>query len=455
MFNPKESKEDLNEIKNFSEKEEFIKLFKELENISEDKYLKFKNEINKKKLGRFNQKIEFKNTELFWFRNKNLILYSITKLPFEQFKDIKYCIKQVIKLKLFDEEKIIENENRLSFLLINLVIPQSSSTYDFNLNIVNSFNIETEQEFKNILKNNGISEINGKFYSSDKKSIDLNFKRDKDICISNYLLNKTGTINLTDYQLLNYDKIIENFYPKINIEKIRNFLTNFLVSNLFQEIFYYLYPDDLIFPFKNRKCAEDFIKENLNFLPMINEGAHASTDKFTLGIYIYLCPKKLYHKPKNFDDSIYENKLFLSGFMTGEIIKSGIHEINHDMYNIYYYHSNGIISLKKPRKMINNNELRESGREIEILMFGSQLTSINIKQALYILNEKNYDKGIIEFQKGFIKLNDCDLDIKGEFADFNQIKNSQFFNTPADFSISTSASNELFTIESISDYDTL
>ena len=48
MFNPKESKEDLNEIKNFSEKEEFIKLFKELENISEDKYLKFKNEIDKK-----------------------------------------------------------------------------------------------------------------------------------------------------------------------------------------------------------------------------------------------------------------------------------------------------------------------------------------------------------------------------------------------------------------------
>ena len=457
MFTPEELKTKLNETKtkDLSEKEEFIKLLKYLENISENKYVEFKNKIDKTKLGRFNQKIDFNNKELFWFRNKNLILYSITKLPFEQFEYIQYCIQQVNKLKLFDEEKILENENRLSFLIINLVRPQSSITYDFNLNLVNSFNIETEEEFKNILKNNGITEKNGKFHFSDGKSIDLDFKRDKDICISNYLLNKTGKINLKDYQLLNYDKIIENFYPKINIEKIRNFLTNFLISNLFKEIFYFFYPDDLIFPFKDRKAAEDFIKENLNFLPMINEGAHASTDKFTLGIYIYLCPKILYHKPKNFDDSKNGNKLLLSGFMTGEIIKSGIHEINHDMYNIYYYHSNGIISLKTPRKMINNKELRESGREIETLMFGSQITSINIKQALYLLNEKNYNKGIIEFKEDFIALNDCDLYIGGEFKDFNQIKNSKFFNTPEDFSISASASNELFAIDSISDYDTL
>ena len=457
MFTPEEIKTKLNETKTkeLSEKEKFIELLKNLENISDNKYLEFKNNIDKKKLGRFNQKIDFNNKELFWFRNKNLILYSITKLPFEQFKYIQYCIQQVNKLKLFDEEKIIENENRLSFLLINLVIPQSSITYDFNLNLVNSFNIETEEEFKNILKNNGITEMNGKFQFSDGKSIDLDFKRDKDICISNYLLNKSGKINLSNYQLLNYDKIIENFYPKINIEKIRNFLTNILLSNLFKEIFYFFYPDDLIFPFKDKKAAEDFIKHNLNFLPMINDSAHASADKFTLGIYIYLCPKKFYNEPKNFDYSKDENSLLLSGFMTGEIIKSGIHEINHDMYNIYYYHSNGIISLKTPRKMIKNKELRESGREIETIMFGSEVASINIKQALYILNENNYNKGIIDFQKGFIELNDQDLDIEGEFKDFNQIKNSQFFNSPVDFSISTSASNELFAIGAISDNDTL
>ena len=55
--------------------------------------------------------------------------------------------------------------------------------------------------------------------------------------------------------------------------------------------------------------------------------------------------------------------------------------------------------------------MRESGREIEILLFGKQVTEINIKQVLYLLNEKNYEKGIIEFKKGFNELKDSDLDI--------------------------------------------
>ena len=232
-------------------------------------------------------------------------------------------------------------------------------------------------------------------------------------------------------------------------------MSKFLVSNLFKEIYYYLYPDNIIFPFKDLKSAEEFMNENLNFLHMINEEAHGATDKFTLEIYMYLLPKKFFYMPKDFDQNDKDNLFFLSGLMTGELIKTGIHEINHDMYNIYYYHSNGTISLKTPRKIINGKDLRESGREIEILLFGDKLYSINIKQVLYLLNEKNYDKGIIEFRKGFKELNDEDLNIIGIFSDFNRIKNSKYFNDPDNFSISTSSSNELFLIDAVSDYDTL
>ena len=188
---------------------------------------------------------------------------------------------------------------------------------------------------------------------------------------------------------------------------------------------------------------------------MRNEAAHGSTDKFTLEIYIYIEKKDYNNMPKDFDLNNNDNIFFLTGFMTGELIKTGIHEINHDMYNIYYYHSNGIISLKTPRKTINGFSLRESGREIEILLFGKQVTEINIKQVLYLLNEKNYEKGIIEFKKGFNELKDSDLDIQGEFSDFNKIKNSKYFDNQDDFTISTSASNYLFSMKSISDNDTL
>ena len=70
-----------------------------MKDISEMNYNSFKNKIDKTKLGRFNQKIDFyKNQELYWFKNKNLLIYAITKLSFEKFKQIQFCINQVIKL---------------------------------------------------------------------------------------------------------------------------------------------------------------------------------------------------------------------------------------------------------------------------------------------------------------------------------------------------------------------
>ena len=456
IFTCDEIKNNFNKIKFLSEKEKFINLLKEIKDLSEINYNNYKNTIDKSKLGRFNQKINFyQNNELYWYRNTNLVLYSLTKLSFQKFNKIQYCIQQVLNRELLNEKIIIENKDRLSILIINLIMPQSKNAYDYNLNLISSFRMNSEQEFEELLLKKGFINNNGKFFLSNEKNIELDPKKDKDICIDNYILNKRKNLNLLNYQLLNYDKIYDNFYLKIDISKVKSFLSKFLVSNLFKEIYYYLYPDNIIFPFKDLKSAEEFMNENLNFLHMINEEAHGATDKFTLEIYMYLLPKKFYYMPKDFDQNDKDNLFFLSGLMTGELIKTGIHEINHDMYNIYYYHSNGTISLKTPRKIINGKDLRESGREIEILLFGDKLYSINIKQVLYLVNEKNYDKGIIEFRKGFKELNDEDLNIIGIFSDFNRIKNSKYFNDPDNFSISTSSSNELFLIDAVSDYDTL
>ena len=81
-------------------------------------------------------------------------------------------------------------------------------------------------------------------------------------------------------------------------------------SSLFKEIYYYLYPDNIIFPFNDFESAEEFIKENLHFLHMINEETHGSTDKFTLEIYLYLEPKRFYKMPKDFNQND-EDNLFL------------------------------------------------------------------------------------------------------------------------------------------------
>lgn len=274
----------------------------------------------------------------------------------------------------------------------------------------------------------------------------LDPRKDLDICLDNYILNIRKNKQLEPYELFTFDKKAEKFSPKIDLQKIKNYLSKFLVSNLFKEIYCIIYPDNLIFPFSNIETSKQFIDEHFNFLPMENEKAYGSTDKFTLETYIYLGMKGYLYIPPNFNYKDEKNLLLLSELMTGRVVKTGYQEISHDMYNIFFYHSNGLISLKAPR---------ESGKEIEIILFGKFLNKINLKEVLYILNENNLEKGIGEFRNDFALLNDCDLDVKGEFEVFNQIKNSSYYKTIKDFSISTEEIQDLFSIEVLNDDDTL
>ena len=48
---------------------------------------------------------------------------------------------------------------------------------------------------------------------------------------------------------------------------------------------------------------------------------------------------------------------------------------------------------------------------------------MNVKECLYLLNEKNYDKSLADFRKGFDELNikDLRIDNNGVFYEFNEI----------------------------------
>ena len=133
-------------------------------------------------------------------------------------------------------------------------------------------------------------------------------------------------------------------------------------------------------------------------------------------------------KINNINSTLENNKknLILEMLYSGAINMANIYELNHNFYNMYYYHSNCSIPLKTPRKMI-LGELRESGREIELLLFGKIIYSLTFEQICYLLNEKNLEKGIIEFKNGFQNLNKEDLIIEGEFSYFNQIRNFECF----------------------------
>ena len=78
-------------------------------------------------------------------------------------------------------------------------------------------------------------------------------------------------------------------------------------------------------------------------------------------------------------------------------------------------------SIKTPGKKNYNGEV-EGGIYLEYLLFNKILKQLNLSEILYILNEKNYDKSLIDFREGFEKLDKEDLKIVGVFSKFNEFK---------------------------------
>jgi hypothetical protein len=248
----------------------------------------------------------------------------------------------------------------------------------------------------------------------------INIENDKSICIKNVKLNTNKNLKLAKEELYNYEYILNESLIKRKINQIRNFLGNVLCSKLFKEIFEILYHPDVKFPFDDKNFVNDYLNEYLNFIPLKSMTSNGFTDKFTCEIYIFL-QKKIFFvgndlfKIKKEDIELIKSALYISA-----LIKTNIHETNHNFYNYFYYSSNGIIPFKIPRKKELN--IRESKLHIELLLFNRIIHRINVAEAMYILNENNYNKSINEFNKGFSELKDEDLNIKGVFEEFNLIK---------------------------------
>ena len=345
-------------------------------------------------LGIFNQRIEYDNQELFWFRNKQLIIYALLKMNFDKIKLMKSCINKIMEKKLFKNQVILNDYKYITLLMFLIVVPLSDINCIENLNLIESV------------------------VQENTESIMVNERK---------ILNSKNQV-----KIINYKQAYNAFNNVIKIEKIKNFLKRIFFSNVIKEAFQILYPSYINFPFQTEKDVENYIDNHINFVVFYSNESNGITDKFTLDTFIFLKQKNI--MIRNIEESqvieIIEKILY-----TGGIIKTNLHELNHNFYNMFYCHENGNIPLKTPRK--NGLKDREGGREMEILLFGSILQNINLKQALYILNENNYKKNIFQFKEDFEKLyfleeKKEDYTITGEFAEYNLPdkflkENTQFF----------------------------
>ena len=114
-----------------------------LEEFIEEK----KKELNK---FRFNQPISFNNKELYFCKNRMVIIYSLKRIikekKYEDLDDMKYCIKEIYTRNYLKNEKITNNPLKLNIIIMSIACPQRKSVTDYNLNLIDEDNIDTTEE---------------------------------------------------------------------------------------------------------------------------------------------------------------------------------------------------------------------------------------------------------------------------------------------------------------------
>ena len=115
-------------------------------------------------------------------------------------------------------------------------------------------------------------------------------------------------------------------------------------------------------------------------------------------------------------------------YYRGLCVKSSCHEINHEFYNLLLMHSNGQIPVETPRKQY--IEEREGGKNMERLLFDKPKGKLSLKECLYLLNEKNYEKSLKDFKDGFSELKDKDIIFEKDriFYELNEIHEAENLN---------------------------
>ena len=404
------------------EKKELLDLFDELLKYNENNLNEFEIYLNnidnpEDNIIYYNMPINSKNEELLFYRYNNLIKSYLFGLKKNIDNNIDYNVNltendeekraNIKKEILMKELKTLQHKIELTRsyinedtsdelivrLLINLTIKSVDlDEYDFGYNLLTSKAIEKE-------------EIVTKFEAEKKISIENKYKKDgnfKYLCLKNI----EQFHDSKDYQniIYNFKHYSNEHKIKYHFENVKKFYKKVLCKKCFETLYLTLFGDANDYPFKDEKFTDNFVETYFNFIPMKSQNFCGLTEKVTMITDILTFFPKATCKNDE-EENILDH---------GLIIFTGNHEVGHNFVNISFYNENARIRIKTPRK--NALIAEEEGVYIDYALYGRVLKFINLKQVLYLLNESNYGKHFLDFQKGFNNIQDEDLRLTGEFA---------------------------------------
>ena len=404
--------------KDKSEKEKLIEFLTKFKNSDIEEFKQLATEIKSmNEYPYFNQPITEENEELLFFKIKLILYYAIYNFDYtnpdegkDKFYSQKKIVEEILKKKYLESDKIVKNTNKLSWLISLINEPDNDEINKYILNLLDpNTNIEKD-----------INEINAELIKKENEmllsKINMVKENPKNICKNNligYLHKDITTIINENIDLFSYDKLLEERQKEINLNKIKSFLKDILRKDMFKKIFKIFYKNEEVEIIKQDSFIDDYVDNHLFLIPYKSNNYCGITDRFSCNSYIFFDSDISSITNINVDDRVQY------ALKTSRFIAVTLHEFNHYIYS-YLLHLNNYIQLSfdSPRKK--ELIINEGGLIMELILFGEEITKINLEQSMFILDEKNYEKTEKQFQKEFSKVKGGNLYIKGtHYSQFN------------------------------------
>ena len=388
----------------------------------------YKKELNNRI--NFNQPIDTDKQVLFFYISKIHILLNLTKSndisEFKQILEIKRNIYEKIELKkIITNSEYPKEPNKLKLFMIILIYVNCEETALYMYNSILNENEKVEYYYNKILElkldfENLIAYDDNSIYIGDTRFNKENYSFNSLI----YCLQKNDMkkISLNNECLYRYNYFVNNYWINEYLSGFKEIIKIILQSKYYSNIISEL--------FKKKKKEIDFIQKDefidyliskINIIP-ISKDQVPFLDKFSLDIFIggYGCEPMNLYGTKSYGDQI------------STILKLGIHIVyiiheggGHFIYSYFTIISNNYYHLNSPHITINNKLIqRESGEQVELLLFGRVISALHLKEALFLLNIKNHiiNNNFDEFRVSFIKSNEKNYnelieDFEGPFID--------------------------------------
>ena len=430
-FNQNILKEKLLYSKDKSEKEQLNFLLNKIlmkKDLNEIESL-INNEKKILDIFRFNQPISFDNQELYYCQTKLIILNSLKDILKSKnevsLENMKYCIQSILERKYLDNSNFTNDKTKLIILIILMSSPQEKLKTDYNLNLLDDQDIDvTEEKLNKLGFEYKIINDSYKYKDITIKKCDIELYNLKNLKLK-IMEDESNNYEFCNYELFKYAALMDYYKKHFDEDKIREFISTILTSNVIKEAFSFFYRDNIKYPFlddennKGKNKALKFVEKYLKYIPLKYDDKSAFTDKFTMETFILLNSKLISTKIKNNRKISMNIKIINKALINGAIVAIIDHEINHNFHNYYYLSQNRKESLKIPRKI--DIEDREGGYNIDMILFGKVLSKLTLRQVLYILNEENYKKSLSQYRLDFLQLKDEDCECKGIFKDYAQL----------------------------------